>query len=89
MTVSLTRILTIEEFLELPYIEESPAWEYIDGVAMQKPMPKTRHLLLQMRLLTEINRHSELTPPYLSYAIHLLDVLFCLILPSSLGAKFK
>ncbi|MDS3860627.1 Uma2 family endonuclease [Thermosynechococcaceae cyanobacterium BACA0444] len=59
MTASLARVLTIEEFLELPYIEESPAWEYIDGVAIQKPMPKTRHLLLQMRLLTEINRHSE------------------------------
>ncbi|AFY60668.1 Uma2 family endonuclease [Synechococcus sp. PCC 6312] len=59
MTASLTPVLTLEEFLRLPYIEESPAWEYIDGVAMQKPMPKTRHSILQMRLLSEINRHSQ------------------------------
>ncbi len=59
MTASLTRILMLAEFLQLPDIEESPAWEYIDGVALQKPMPKTRHPLLQMRLLTEINHHSE------------------------------
>jgi len=59
MTASLTQILTIEEFLKLPYIEESPAWEYVDGVAIQKPMPKTRHAILQKRLLIEIDSHSE------------------------------
>ena len=59
MTASLTQTLTIEEFLKLPFIEESPAWEYIDGVAIQKPMPKTRHSILQKRLLAEVDRHSE------------------------------
>lgn len=59
MTASLTQVLTIEEFLNLPYIENSPAWEYADGVAIQKPMPKTRHSILQKRLLTEIDSHSE------------------------------
>lgn len=59
MTASLTPILTIEEFLELPYVEESPSWEYVDGVAIQKPMPKTRHSILQKRLLTEVDNHSE------------------------------
>lgn len=59
MTASLTSILTIEEFLELPYVEESPSWEYIDGVAIQKPMPKTRHSILQKRLSTEVDNHSE------------------------------
>ncbi|WP_442938100.1 hypothetical protein [Nostoc sp.] len=29
---------TLEEFLKLPYIEESPAWEYINGEVIQKPM---------------------------------------------------
>ncbi|NJR63867.1 MAG: Uma2 family endonuclease [Cyanobacteria bacterium CRU_2_1] len=59
MTASLSSILTVEEFLKRSDIEESPAWEYVDGVVMQKPMPKTRHSLLQKRLLAEIDRHSE------------------------------
>jgi Uma2 family endonuclease len=59
MTASLTTTLSIEEFLQLPHLEESPAWEYIDGVSSQKPMPKTRHSLLQKRLLTEIDRSSR------------------------------
>ena len=59
MTVALTQTLTIEEFFKLSYVEESPAWEYIDGIAIQKPMPKTRHSMLQKRLLTEVDSHSE------------------------------
>jgi Uma2 family endonuclease len=59
MTASLTRISTVEKFLQLPYVEESPAWEYANGTALQKPTPKTRHALLQKRLLLEIDRHSE------------------------------
>ncbi|NJL47212.1 MAG: Uma2 family endonuclease [Leptolyngbyaceae cyanobacterium SM2_5_2] len=59
MTASLAKILTLEEFFKLPYIEESPAWEYVDGIAVQKPMPKTRHSILQKRLLTEVDSHSE------------------------------
>jgi Uma2 family endonuclease len=55
---SLTQI-TIAEFLTLPNIDESPAWEYIEGISSQKPMPKTRHSILQKRLLIEIDRHSE------------------------------
>lgn len=59
MTASLNKILTIEEFLKLPYVEESPAWEYVDGVAIQKPMPKTRHSILQKRLLAEVDSRSK------------------------------
>ena len=59
MTAPSIQILTLEEFLNHPYIEDSPAWEYADGDAMQKPMPKTRHSLLQKRLLAEIDGHSE------------------------------
>jgi Uma2 family endonuclease len=59
MTASLTKIIKIEDFLRLSYVEESPAWEYIDGEAIQKPMPKIRHSILQKRLLTEVDRHSE------------------------------
>lgn len=59
MTAALVQSLTIEQFLQLPHLEESPPWEYIDGVISQKPMPKTRHSILQKRLLTAIDRHSE------------------------------
>lgn len=58
MSASLTQI-TLEEFLKLPYLEDSPAWEYVDGVTLQKPMPKTRHSILQKRLLTEIDDNSD------------------------------
>ncbi|MCC5637580.1 Uma2 family endonuclease [Nostoc sp. CHAB 5844] len=59
MTASPSKILTLEEFLKLPELENSPAWEYVDGVVMQKPMPKTRHSILQKRLLIEIDSHSD------------------------------
>jgi len=59
MTASLTSILTIEDFLKLPYIEESPAWEYVNGIAIQKPMPKVRHSILQKRLIAAIDNHNE------------------------------
>ncbi|MEE3717330.1 Uma2 family endonuclease [Tumidithrix elongata RA019] len=59
MIAPLPKILTIAEFLKQSYIEESPAWEYADGVVTQKPMPKTRHAILQKRLLAAIDRHSE------------------------------
>ena len=59
MTTFSPQTLTIDGFLQLPCVEESPAWEYMDGVAMQKPMPKTRHSILQKRLLTEIDSHSQ------------------------------
>jgi Uma2 family endonuclease len=59
MTASPTQILTLEEFLKLPYLEDSPAWEYVDGVAIQKPMPKTRHSILQKCLLNQVDNHSD------------------------------
>ena len=55
MTTSLTQVLSLEDFLKLPYLEDSPAWEYVDGVAIQKPMPKTRRSILQKRLLAEVD----------------------------------
>lgn len=59
MTASPTQILTLEDFLKQVYLEESPAWEYINGVAVQKPMPKIRHSILQKRLLREVDIHSD------------------------------
>ncbi|WP_193196258.1 Uma2 family endonuclease [Nostoc sp. MG11] len=46
---------TLEEFFKLPYIEESPAWEYINGEAIQKPMGGGKHSLLQKRLVAVID----------------------------------
>jgi Uma2 family endonuclease len=45
----------LEEFLKLPYIEESPACEYINGEVIQKPMGGAKHSLLQKRLVAIID----------------------------------
>lgn len=58
MSASLTQI-TLEEFLNLPYLEDSPAWEFVDGATLQKPMPKTRHSVLQKRLLSEFDDNTD------------------------------
>ncbi|MCC5656525.1 Uma2 family endonuclease [Nostoc sp. XA010] len=50
---------TLEEFLKLPYIEESPAWEYINGEVIQKPMEGAKHSLLQKRLVAVIDALSS------------------------------
>ncbi len=59
MSVFPAQTLALEDFLKLPCLEESPAWEYVDGVALQKPMPKTRHSILQKRLLGVIDDSSN------------------------------
>ncbi|MEO0759990.1 MAG: Uma2 family endonuclease [Cyanobacteria bacterium J06648_16] len=59
MTVSPLQTLTLEDFLRLPYLEASPAWEYIDGNVLQKPMPKTRHSFLQKRLIRAIDHSGD------------------------------
>ncbi len=48
-------ITTIGEFLQLPYIDESPSWEYINGEVIQKPMGGGKHSLLQKRLVATID----------------------------------
>lgn len=53
--------LSLSDFLRLPSIEESPAWEFIDGEVIQKPMPGGKHSRLQLRLASAIN---ATTPTY-------------------------
>lgn len=48
--------LTLHDFLRLPNIEESPAWEFVDGQANQKPMPAAHHSILQKRLTAAIEQ---------------------------------
>jgi Uma2 family endonuclease len=47
---------TLQDFLKLPNIEESPAWEFVDGQANQKPMPTAHHSILQKRLTAAIDQ---------------------------------
>ncbi|BAZ40087.1 hypothetical protein NIES4101_60480 [Calothrix sp. NIES-4101] len=53
MTIVLGK--SLQEFLQLAYIDESPAWEYINGKVVQKPMGGGKHSLLQKRLITAID----------------------------------
>ncbi len=55
MTNVLTQRLTLAEFLAQPNLEASPAWEYVAGHIVQKPIPKFRHSILQKRLLNAID----------------------------------
>ena len=52
--------LTLKDFLQLPNIEESPAWELINQVPSQKPMPTLYHSRLQKRLVAEIDKASTI-----------------------------
>jgi Uma2 family endonuclease len=53
--IKVTESTTLEDFFKLPNIEESPAWEYINGEAIQKPMAGGKHSLLQKRLVAIID----------------------------------
>ena len=66
--------IPLAEFLTQPNIESSPAWELIDGRAVQKPMPTLFHSRLQRNLVNYINDRTEqfeavqelrcIVPPY-------------------------
>jgi len=59
MISPVSETITLEDFLTLPYIEDSPPWEYSNGTVYQKPMPKLRHSIIQKRLLAEIDGHTQ------------------------------
>ena len=52
-------IAPLAEFLSQPDIEASPAWEFVGGRALQKPMPSLFHSRLQLNLANHINRHGD------------------------------
>lgn len=66
--------IPLTEFLSQPNIETSPAWELINGEALQKPMPSLFHSRLQRNLVNYINNNTEqyeaiqelrcIVPPY-------------------------
>lgn len=47
--------VTLQAFLQLSNIEESPAWELLNGEILQKPMPTFYHSRIQKRLVNAIN----------------------------------
>jgi Uma2 family endonuclease len=52
-------ISPLDAFLQQPNIEASPAWEFIQGKAQQKPMPKLFHSRLQRNLVNAINNQPK------------------------------
>jgi Uma2 family endonuclease len=59
MTQSPIATLSLEAFLQQPDIEASPAWEFIQGRAQQKPMPTLFHSRLQRNLVNTINSQTQ------------------------------
>lgn len=55
MTIAASQPLNLDQFLQQAFIEESPAWEFLHGAAIQKPMPGGKHSRLQSRLAAAIN----------------------------------
>jgi Uma2 family endonuclease len=59
MTLAQHQNITLDQFLELAWIEDSPAWEYINGKDVQKPMEGSKHSTLQKRLVAAIHQSSD------------------------------
>ncbi len=55
MVLAALHPVTLDEFSQLPNIEESPAWEFLNGQVLQKPMPTFYHSLLQKYLVRAID----------------------------------
>ncbi|GBF81547.1 Uma2 family endonuclease [Aphanothece sacrum] len=66
---------TLDAFLKQPNIETSPAWEFIQGQAKQKPMPTLFHSRLQRNLVNKINSQSK--------AYEAIQELRCIVPPLS------
>lgn len=65
----------LESFLNQPNIEESPAWEFINGRSQQKPMPTLFHSRLQRNLVNVINQQLQ--------AYEAIQELRCIVPPFS------
>jgi Uma2 family endonuclease len=53
--VTSSQTITLQDFLQRPNIEASPAWEFINGETIQKNMPTIDHSILQKRLVAAID----------------------------------
>ncbi|AFZ57576.1 Uma2 family endonuclease [Anabaena cylindrica FACHB-243] len=70
-----TLINPLDNFLGQPNIEASPAWEFIQGQAQQKPMPTLFHSRLQRNLVNAINSQTT--------AYEAIQELRCIVPPMS------
>ncbi|NCJ07651.1 Uma2 family endonuclease [Synechococcales cyanobacterium C] len=59
MSLAKPQNMTLDEFLKLGWIEESPPWEYVNGKEIQKPMGGGKHSTLQKRLVAAIDQASD------------------------------
>lgn len=66
---------SLDNFLQQPNIEASPAWEFIQGKAQQKPMPTLFHSRLQRNLVNVINSQTT--------AYEAIQELRCIVPPMS------
>lgn len=66
---------SLNTFLKQPNIEASPAWEFINGQAKQKPIPTLFHSRLQRNLVNTINNKSK--------AYEAIQELRCIVPPFS------
>jgi Uma2 family endonuclease len=55
MVLATLQSVNLDQFSQLPNIEESPAWELLNGRVLQKPMPTFHHSRLQKRLVSAID----------------------------------
>ena len=72
---SFTLINPLDDFLQQPNIEASPAWEFIQGKAQQKPIPTLFHSRLQRNLVNAINSQTT--------AYEAIQELRCIVPPMS------
>ncbi|MBW4463965.1 MAG: Uma2 family endonuclease [Pegethrix bostrychoides GSE-TBD4-15B] len=59
MVSSISECPTLEQFLQIPNLDESPAWEYINGEAIQKPMGGGKHSRLQKRIIGALDQAGD------------------------------
>ena len=67
--------ISLTDFLVQPNIDGSPAWELLNGQAIQKPMPTLFHSRLQRNLVNFINHSPD--------AYEAIQELRCLVPPLS------
>jgi Uma2 family endonuclease len=53
------KMISLEEFLRLPEIDEHPYLEYIDGRIEEKASPQKKHGLLAKRLMMDVDAYSK------------------------------
>ena len=67
MKTTQIKSITLESFLKESYIDDSPAWEYLNGEIQQKAMPSGQHSKIQYKFCETVNQSTE--PAKIAYAL--------------------